>query len=621
MPRPRNHPLFKWDYTYTPDDSFLDGRTPKPVLLTYGGPPFPQVVLDAPRPDANGSTSGPWWLAQDLARGGLLSVLGHAAFLGLVPVVSSRSLADCSEIEVLRIGTVLLPAPDGTDDRNQASASLRREMRALVSAPDEAGALVEFNRLIAASETLSRETARDATVSLRLALVKFPFRVWHGPPAPRVIPVLMKPDRASSGTEGPTDSRTSPPHPGRLARQELLDLMPLIVRGDRSALRRFLVADPPPSRWMVRAFGQHLSEAGHTDAAREAWAFGDAQGDSDCTCELALALADLGRKEEALGVAARADERGSAWGAFLHGELLAEVGRLDDAAEAYKRGDLRGDGQSSFRLGELLIHAGDDFSAEEAMCRADDRGVPHAATMLGLRLYERGLVPEALAALQRGDDRGDVLAPLVLGDIAHDAGHEAEAEAAWRRADERGSAEGAARIARVASERNEFDRAEAALRRAIKRGLQVGERLLAALLVTEGREEEAIERLRTASGDDDPLTAHLLADLLERKGDPEAEEMWRRAADLGDDAATYRLARIVANRGDLQQALPLLSQAMASPNDDVVMHAALAIGQIYAHVGDKESAARWLRPVALYAQDDLRSIAKDALSQLDQFID
>lgn len=38
-------------------------------------------------------------------------------------------------------------------------------------------ALVEFNRSIAASETLSRETARDATVSLRLALVKFPFRV------------------------------------------------------------------------------------------------------------------------------------------------------------------------------------------------------------------------------------------------------------------------------------------------------------------------------------------------------------------------------------------------------------------------------------------------------------
>jgi len=584
VPRPRNDPIFKWAYTYIDCDLFQDGRTPEPIVLGYTGLPYPPIVLEAPRPGATPTRSGPWWFCQDLAAGGLLGILWSATYFGLVPVVSTQALADCPQAEVFEMRSINLPA--SVDDH--CASGPRSAMRTLLSARDEHSASAALERLVSACATLTDPQMPGQIRSFRIGLVRFPYRPWReGPATSRFTPLIFKPSR-SRRTEQSTGTCRPDVHPARRALQSLSDLVNRTVGGDRCALREFLNSPvgPPPSDWTVRMLGRTFGERGHSDLAYEVWSFGDAKGDAECSYELALALIEQRRADEAIAVAERSDRRGSASGAFLHGELLFEAGELAEAEDAFRRGDERGDGRAAFRLGAILMRRGDPDGAEAAIRRADEWGTPPAATMLGVRLHDRGREDEALAALQRGDDRGDRLAPYILGQMAHEAGKEAEAEAAWRRADERGHAEAAIQLAKLALQRNDVDRAEAALRRAVDRGDRMAVSMLAALFVEHGRETDAIDVLRETPDPSDARAACLLADLLERQGDAGAEDAWRRASELGNETATYRLALILVNRGDVQQALPLLARTVSSSDTAVAAAAALAFGQLHAHVGD-----------------------------------
>src|ERR1700759_2167335 len=100
MPRPRNDPVFRWDYTLVDDDGFDDGRQPRAATLACYGVAYPSTVHDVDAPTVADYQSGPWWIAQDAAVGGEYanSVLNLAVHLGLMPIIGTRHIAAATDI-------------------------------------------------------------------------------------------------------------------------------------------------------------------------------------------------------------------------------------------------------------------------------------------------------------------------------------------------------------------------------------------------------------------------------------------------------------------------------------------------------------------------------------------
>ena len=620
MPLPSSDPVFKWEYTLVDDDAFRDGRQPEPILLMYRGFRFPRIVIEAPVPEVTTAGSGPWWFPQDLAAsGGLLSVLWSAAHFRLVPVIPAPMLEGSTEVEVIAMRSITLDSPTQDGSGRPRTDQLREAMRGLLSAPDEHTSRAGLDHLL---RTAATESGHGSTTirTFRIGLVRFPYRPWReGPATPRVIPVLLKPSRPNARRQS-NDTTGHVPHPARQSLQAMHDLLPRIAAGDSGALDQFLNATPSLPQASLRVLGHTFSEHGHGDAAMAVWAHGDANGDGECSYELARVLHEQGDLDQAQETARRSDQRGSPRGAFLHAELLAAAGDLESAMDAYRRADSRGDGPGAFRLAECLIQRGDLDGAENAMRRADERGTPPAATMLGIRLHEKGQEAAAIAALQRGDDRGDKLAPFILGHLALEGGAEAEAEAAWRRADERGHAEAAVQLAELALRRDQPERAEAAFRRAIENGDRSACDRLARLLIEQGREADAIDALRAGTDEHDAGTAtrlQLLAMLLTRQGDQSAADAaWQSAAEIGDELASYEWARILLNRGEFSQAWPLLNRAFSSDDVSIAARAWLVMGQLELQIGDAQKAAQWLARVVASNVEDLVPIALNLLEEV-----
>jgi tetratricopeptide (TPR) repeat protein len=87
---------------------------------------------------------------------------------------------------------------------------------------------------------------------------------------------------------------------------------------------------------------------------------------------------EMGDTAAAEAMAREGDQAGAASAAGFLGALLDERGARDEAFEAYRRADSRGDGNGAFNLGISLVERRDFQAAEEALERAKERGIEKA---------------------------------------------------------------------------------------------------------------------------------------------------------------------------------------------------------------------------------------------------
>jgi tetratricopeptide (TPR) repeat protein len=101
----------------------------------------------------------------------------------------------------------------------------------------------------------------------------------------------------------------------------------------------------------------------------------------------------------------RADESGTASGAFNLGAMLHQQGDTAGAVAAYERAERRGDPDAAFNLGVLLYDAGDLDGAEAAWRRSAGRGHDRAGKNLEFLLRHRRELETAGVAGDEGDER------------------------------------------------------------------------------------------------------------------------------------------------------------------------------------------------------------------------
>jgi tetratricopeptide (TPR) repeat protein len=145
----------------------------------------------------------------------------------------------------------------------------------------------------------------------------------------------------------------------------------------------------------------------------------------------------------------RADEEGSASGAWHLAWLLKSQGRLSEAVAAFRRAAERKHDDAWMRGAGTYMEMG-DMSAAESMAREGDQaGAASAAGFLGALLDERGARDEAFEAYKRADTRGDDNGAFNLGISLVERGDLQGAEAAFVRAKERGLEKADAAIEQV----------------------------------------------------------------------------------------------------------------------------------------------------------------------------
>ena len=132
----------------------------------------------------------------------------------------------------------------------------------------------------------------------------------------------------------------------------------------------------------------------------------DQDGSATGAYHLGLVLRDRGDVEEALTTFLRAAERGygDAW-VKAAGEQL----RLGDVAGAIaiaRKGEAAGEPSSTAMLGAILDEQGDSEGALDAYRRADAAGDPNGAYNLAIDLEGRGDLAGSLAAFERAAERG-----------------------------------------------------------------------------------------------------------------------------------------------------------------------------------------------------------------------
>ena len=321
-------------------------------------------------------------------------------------------------------------------------------------------------------------------------------------------------------------------------------------------------------------------------------------GDGYAARKLAGLLAERGDTEAALTVLRAQADAGDGYAALQLADLLAEQG---DVAGLRQRADA-GEGAATRKLMDLLIKRGDLAGLRE---RAE-AGSGWAAEELAKLLAERGDVEGALAVLRTRADGGDQSAAMKLarllaerGDLVGlrertDAGDWFAPSLLVQPLVERGDVEGALAVLRTRPdadvlaamrlvdllvERGDLaglrERADAGagdgpyatarlirlliergdlpgLRERAEAGVSYAAQWLAELLAQRGDVEEALDTLRTHAETGDGATARQLAGLLAERGDVEESlDVLRTRADTGDEMAAHQLADLLADQGDL----------------------------------------------------------------------
>jgi len=269
------------------------------------------------------------------------------------------------------------------------------------------------------------------------------------------------------------------------------------------------------------------------------------------------------------------------------------------AIPLYHRAIDAGDKDAAWPLADLLVRCG---ALDELRAWADD-GNKHAAERLAEVLAEHGDLDELRARAKAGDTHAlhrliDLLAER--GDV-YELG-------AWADAGDEHAAE---RLATVLAERGDLDqlraRADAGDERAAER--------LAAVLAVRGDLDQL--RIRAEAGDTDALLR--LTNLLVQRGEFDiAIQILRRQADNGVDYAARRLARLLAEHGNLDElrarasigdivAIRLLARLLAERGE---LDEAIDILRVPAAAGDVSAARRLIKLLAQRGDvDELRARA------------
>ena len=241
----------------------------------------------------------------------------------------------------------------------------------------------------------------------------------------------------------------------------------------------------------------------------------------------------------------------STWDAVLsHIRDPADTSRLADSARnrlrycyaipLYRHAADAGDRVAAMRLAKLLKKRGDLDEAEQILRARADAGDGYAAERLAILLAELLADRGDLDELRARADAGDEDAAERLAELLADRGDLDELRA---RANA-GDGYAAMRLAELLKKRGDLDEAEQILRARADAGDEDAAELLAELLADRGD----LDELRARANAGDVYAAELLADC----GDlDEAEQILRARADAGDEDATWRLARLLARRGDL----------------------------------------------------------------------
>jgi len=647
VPRPRNDPSFRWEYTYVEDDGFDDGRTPQAATLICDGVPFPDVVLDVARPLVTEQKSGPWWLGQDPAVGRdsyAQNVLELAVMHGLLPILSRSQIAAASSVEITAVRAIRLPV---YDEHEQLGHRLVREVRERVrrlTDDTHRGHGDELLRdLAAALDDLRAAVPGDRNHIARIGLARFPYRPWRqGPRTERVHPVILKDEsrRQAPDDDGFLNADAQREHDGDLqhpterALAQLDDgdatgIRAILGSRDIGAYRAFTMGEMLRARESVRRApatspaddGMEVdAEVGDAEPLIEAaWRRADELGSADGAYELASLLHSRGELAEAEAAATRADSRGSASGAALLGSLLDRRGEAGEAEAAFTRADDRGHRTAAFNLGLSLKRRGLGDEAVAAFGRADERGDRRAATLLGLRLQGLGDLEGAAAAFRRADERGDGPGAYLLGRMAHDRGDKVGAEAAWRRADERGEPQSATALGVLYVSRDQLEAAEAAFARGDERGDGAAAFLLGRYLQQRSQEDEARAAYARAADRGIADAAYRLGAQRHAAGDHDgAETAWRRAAELGSVEGSFNLAHELVNKGKLGEALPLLRDATLSRHPDIYPRAAFMFGTLFVRAGRHEEARAALQLAVQSGHAEIAPMAATELAALEK---
>ena len=265
----------------------------------------------------------------------------------------------------------------------------------------------------------------------------------------------------------------------------------------------------------------------------------------------------------------------STWDALVHhiGDP-ADAARLADSARnrllyryaisLYRHAADAGDGSAASRLAGLLAGRGDLDEAEQILRARADAGDGFAAERLVELLADRGDLDELRARADAGDEDAAERLARLLADRGDLDGLRAQADA--------GNGYAAGQLAGLLAGCGDLDEAEQILRAWADAGNEDAAWRLARLLAdcgdldglrgrADAGDEDAAERLvelLADRGDLDGLRAQAnagngyAAEFLAYHGDlDEAEQILRARADAGDEDAAWRLARLLAQRGDL----------------------------------------------------------------------
>ena len=131
---------------------------------------------------------------------------------------------------------------------------------------------------------------------------------------------------------------------------------------------------------------------------------------------------------------------------------------------------------------------------------------------------------------------------------------------------------------------------------------------LADLLADRGDLDEAVQILRDRANVGDGLAALRLADLLAERSDVDG---LRARAAVGDEAAALRLAELLADRGDLDEAVQILRPLADTGNE----YPASKLAELLADRGDLDEAVQILRPLADTGNEYAASKLDDLLAE------
>ena len=292
--------------------------------------------------------------------------------------------------------------------------------------------------------------------------------------------------------------------------------------------------------------------------------------------QLAALLARRGELEEAERILRARINAGDRYAAWQLVELLADYGRLGRAEQILRTRAAAEDSHAADWLAVLLAERGDRYEAEQILynraltgpsgynegedvaqrlawllsewgdldrLRAQaDAGNGNAAERLAKRLAERGDLDEAEQILRARADAGNPNAARQLAGLLADYGDLDELRA---QADT-GNGDAADQLAKRLAEPGDLDEAEQILRARADAGNPNAARQLAELLAERGDLDEAAQILRARGDVGGKKSARQLAERMARSGDE-----LRAQADTGDPQAREWLAKILAQRGDL----------------------------------------------------------------------